>query len=65
MEFSLAIFTGQIVAALVTGNVVIGKPAEQTCLMAKYVHQLFQQAGLPDSVFQLVLGWCDRRRAGG
>lgn len=55
-NFPLAIFTGQVVAALVTGNVVIAKPAEQTCLMAKYVYQLCQQAGIPDSALQLVLG---------
>ncbi len=55
-NFPLAIFLGQIVAALVTGNTVIAKPAEQTTLIANYVLQLFEQAGLPAGVLQLLPG---------
>jgi RHH-type proline utilization regulon transcriptional repressor/proline dehydrogenase/delta 1-pyrroline-5-carboxylate dehydrogenase len=50
-NFPLAIFTGQIVACLVTGNAVIAKPAEQTPLIASYFHDLAIRAGVPDDVF--------------
>src|SRR5699024_12384123 len=39
-NFPLAIYLGQIVAALVSGNVVLAKPAEQTCLLAYRAIQL-------------------------
>jgi RHH-type proline utilization regulon transcriptional repressor/proline dehydrogenase/delta 1-pyrroline-5-carboxylate dehydrogenase len=55
-NFPLAIFTGQVVAALVTGNCVIAKPAEQTPLIAYRAVQLMHEAGIPDSVIQLVPG---------
>ena len=55
-NFPLAIYAGQVVAALVTGNCVIAKPAEQTSLIAHYTAQLIHQAGIPEAVFQLVLG---------
>ncbi len=55
-NFPLAIFIGQIAAALVTGNTVIAKPAEQTSLIAFKTIQLFHQAGIPEIVLQLVLG---------
>ncbi len=55
-NFPLAIYAGQIVAALVTGNCVIAKPAEQTSLIGYYTAQLIHQAGVPEDVFQLVLG---------
>ncbi|TDR20563.1 bifunctional proline dehydrogenase/L-glutamate gamma-semialdehyde dehydrogenase PutA [Marinicella litoralis] len=55
-NFPLAIYAGQIVAALVTGNCVIAKPAEQTSLIAHFTAQLIHQAGIPKAVFQLVLG---------
>ncbi|WP_223787286.1 bifunctional proline dehydrogenase/L-glutamate gamma-semialdehyde dehydrogenase PutA [Marinicella meishanensis] len=55
-NFPLAIFTGQIVAALVTGNCVIAKPAEQTSLIGHFTAQLIHQAGIPTDVFQLLLG---------
>ncbi len=55
-NFPLAIFAGQVVAALVAGNAVIAKPAEQTPLVAHAFADLLRQAGIPDSVFQLVLG---------
>ncbi|MGC1183259.1 bifunctional proline dehydrogenase/L-glutamate gamma-semialdehyde dehydrogenase PutA, partial [Legionella sp.] len=46
-NFPLAIFTGQVVAALVTGNCVIAKPAEQTPLIAAFAVKLMHQAGIP------------------
>jgi RHH-type proline utilization regulon transcriptional repressor/proline dehydrogenase/delta 1-pyrroline-5-carboxylate dehydrogenase len=55
-NFSLAIFTGQIEAALVAGNCVIAKPAEQTPLIAALAVQLFYQAGVPQAVVQLLPG---------
>ncbi len=55
-NFPIAIFCGQIAAALVTGNTVLAKPAEQTPLVAAKVVQLFHEAGIPESVLQLVPG---------
>ncbi|NDF12594.1 MAG: bifunctional proline dehydrogenase/L-glutamate gamma-semialdehyde dehydrogenase PutA [Proteobacteria bacterium] len=55
-NFPFAIFTGQIAAALVTGNTVIAKPAEQTPLIAAFMTKLFHQAGVPDAVLQLLPG---------
>lgn len=55
-NFPLAIFTGQIVAALVTGNCVIAKPAEQVPLIAYHAVQWMREAGFPAGVIQLVLG---------
>ena len=52
----LAIFTGQIAAALVTGNSVIAKPAEQTPLIAAKAIALLRQAGVPEDVIQLLPG---------
>ncbi len=49
-NFPLAIFTGQIAAALVTGNAVIAKPAEQTPLIAHRAIQLMHAAGVPRDV---------------
>lgn len=55
-NFPLAIFLGQVVAALVTGNTVVAKPAEQTSLVAYRAVQMMHQAGIPSSALQLVLG---------
>jgi RHH-type proline utilization regulon transcriptional repressor/proline dehydrogenase/delta 1-pyrroline-5-carboxylate dehydrogenase len=55
-NFPLAIFTGQIVAALLTGNCVIAKPAEQTPLIAAYVVNLMLESGIPSGVIQLLPG---------
>ncbi|ART82078.1 bifunctional proline dehydrogenase/L-glutamate gamma-semialdehyde dehydrogenase [Oceanisphaera profunda] len=55
-NFPLAIFLGQISAALVTGNTVIAKPAEQSCLIAHLATQLAHQAGIPPAVLQLLPG---------
>ena len=46
-NFPLAIFTGQIVAALVTGNCVVAKPAPQTPLVAAHTVELLLEAGIP------------------
>jgi RHH-type proline utilization regulon transcriptional repressor/proline dehydrogenase/delta 1-pyrroline-5-carboxylate dehydrogenase len=55
-NFPLAIFTGQVVAALVTGNCVIAKPAEQTPLIAQFAVELMHKAGVPAGVIQLLAG---------
>lgn len=55
-NFPLAIFTGQIAAALVTGNSVIAKPAEQTPLIAFRAVELLREAGVPEDVIQLLPG---------
>ncbi|HET7663423.1 MAG TPA: bifunctional proline dehydrogenase/L-glutamate gamma-semialdehyde dehydrogenase PutA, partial [Rhodanobacteraceae bacterium] len=55
-NFPLAIFTGQIAAALVAGNSVIAKPAEQTTLIAYAMIKLLHAAGIPEDVLQLVPG---------
>ncbi|OGT46762.1 MAG: bifunctional proline dehydrogenase/L-glutamate gamma-semialdehyde dehydrogenase [Gammaproteobacteria bacterium RIFCSPHIGHO2_12_FULL_41_20] len=55
-NFPLAIFIGQIVAALVTGNTVIAKPAEQTPLIAHAAIRLLHQAGIPKEAVQLLPG---------
>lgn len=55
-NFPLAIFTGQITAALVTGNTVIAKPAEQTPLIATFATELMHEAGIPKAVVQLLPG---------
>jgi len=55
-NFPLAIFTGQIAAALAAGNTVIAKPAEQTPRIAEAAVQIFYDAGLPRDVLQLVIG---------
>jgi len=55
-NFPLAIFTGQIAAAIVTGNAVIAKPAETTPAIASKAVSLMHEAGVPKDVLQLVLG---------
>ncbi|MCV6594965.1 MAG: bifunctional proline dehydrogenase/L-glutamate gamma-semialdehyde dehydrogenase PutA [Silicimonas sp.] len=55
-NFPLAIFTGQIAAALAAGNTVIAKPAEQTPLIAARAVTWLIAAGLPDGVLQLLPG---------
>ncbi|MEP1448605.1 MAG: bifunctional proline dehydrogenase/L-glutamate gamma-semialdehyde dehydrogenase PutA [Paraglaciecola sp.] len=54
-NFPLAIFLGQVAAALVTGNTVIAKPAEQTSLIALHALQLMEYVGLPAGVVQAVI----------
>jgi RHH-type proline utilization regulon transcriptional repressor/proline dehydrogenase/delta 1-pyrroline-5-carboxylate dehydrogenase len=55
-NFPLAIFTGQVAAALVTGNAVIAKPAEQTPLIAARAVALLHEAGVPAAILQLLPG---------
>jgi len=55
-NFPLAIFTGQISAALAAGNGVIAKPAETTPLIANLAVDLLHKAGVPKSVLQLLAG---------
>ena len=52
-NFPLAIFTGQIVAALVAGNTVVAKPAPATPLIAHAMTALLHEAGIPGQVLQL------------
>lgn len=55
-NFPLAIFTGQIAAALAAGNAVLAKPAQQTPLIAAYLVKLLHQAGVPQETLQLLPG---------
>jgi RHH-type proline utilization regulon transcriptional repressor/proline dehydrogenase/delta 1-pyrroline-5-carboxylate dehydrogenase len=55
-NFPLAIFTGQIAAALAAGNAVVAKPAEQTPLIASQAVRLLHSAGVPASALHLVPG---------
>jgi RHH-type proline utilization regulon transcriptional repressor/proline dehydrogenase/delta 1-pyrroline-5-carboxylate dehydrogenase len=55
-NFPLAIFTGQVVAALATGNCVIAKPAEQTPIVAHFAVELMLKAGIPAGAIQLLPG---------
>jgi RHH-type transcriptional regulator, proline utilization regulon repressor / proline dehydrogenase / delta 1-pyrroline-5-carboxylate dehydrogenase len=55
-NFPLAIFSGQIAAALATGNAVLAKPAGQTPLIAFRATELFHAAGVPVSALQLLPG---------
>lgn len=55
-NFPVAIFTGQVMAALVTGNTVLAKPAEQTSLCAYRITQLMHEVGIPSEVLQLLPG---------
>jgi RHH-type proline utilization regulon transcriptional repressor/proline dehydrogenase/delta 1-pyrroline-5-carboxylate dehydrogenase len=55
-NFPLAIFTGQVAAALVTGNTVLAKPAEQTPAIAREAVALLHAAGVPQAVLQLLPG---------
>jgi RHH-type transcriptional regulator, proline utilization regulon repressor / proline dehydrogenase / delta 1-pyrroline-5-carboxylate dehydrogenase len=62
-NFPLAIYTGQIAAALAAGNAVVAKPAEQTPLTAAYATGLLLQAGVPSDVLHFVPG--DGAQVGG
>lgn len=53
-NFPIAIFIGQITAALAAGNTVIAKPASQTVLTAMRCIQLLHQAGIPEPVLQFL-----------
>ena len=72
-NFPLAIFTGQIGAALAAGNVVLAKPAEQTPLIAHRAVELLHEAGVPRGALQFLpgrgevvgAGLCDDHRVKG
>ncbi|MHC5305756.1 trifunctional transcriptional regulator/proline dehydrogenase/L-glutamate gamma-semialdehyde dehydrogenase [Bartonella sp. LJL80] len=55
-NFPLSIFTGQVCAALVAGNPVLAKPAEETPLIAAEGVRILHEAGVPEDVLQLVPG---------
>lgn len=55
-NFPLAIFLGQITAALAAGNTVIAKPAEQTTLVAYLAVKILHEAGIPENVLQFLPG---------
>ena len=55
-NFPLAIFMGQITAALAAGNTVIAKPAVQTPLIAHRAVKLLHEAGIPEDALHLVIG---------
>ncbi len=55
-NFPLAIFIGQVTAALASGNVVVAKPAEQTPLIAAHAVRLMHEAGVPREALQLLPG---------
>ena len=55
-NFPLAIFTGQVAAALAAGNVVLAKPAEQTPVIAHRAVELFHEAGTPKAALQFLPG---------
>lgn len=55
-NFPLAIFTGQVAAALATGNAVLAKPSEQTPLIASLGVSLLHKAGVPKDVLHLIPG---------
>ena len=56
-NFPLAILTGQVVAALVTGNTVVMKPAEQSSLIAYGLMKILIEAGIPKDVVQFLPGY--------
>ncbi|MFC7737770.1 trifunctional transcriptional regulator/proline dehydrogenase/L-glutamate gamma-semialdehyde dehydrogenase [Roseomonas sp. GCM10028921] len=55
-NFPLAIFTGQVAAALAAGNAVLAKPAEETPLIAARAVEILHEAGLPAGALQLLPG---------
>ena len=55
-NFPLAIFTGQVAAALAAGNTVLAKPAEETPLIAAEAVRLLHEAGVPADVLQFIPG---------
>ncbi|MBV1786877.1 bifunctional proline dehydrogenase/L-glutamate gamma-semialdehyde dehydrogenase PutA [Marinobacterium sp. D7] len=55
-NFPLAIFTGQVLAALAAGNAVLAKPAGQTALLASRAVELMHEAGIPKEAIQLLPG---------
>ncbi|QXQ07858.1 bifunctional proline dehydrogenase/L-glutamate gamma-semialdehyde dehydrogenase PutA [Sphingosinicellaceae bacterium] len=62
-NFPLAIFIGQVAAALVTGNSVVAKPAPQTPRIAARAVELAHEAGVPADVLHIVTGGAEEGRA--
>ncbi len=58
-NFPLAIFTGQVAAALVAGNAVVAKPAPDTPETAVFATRLMYEAGIPTDILHLVQGGAD------
>ena len=58
-NFSLAIPTGMVAAALVTGNTVLFKPSERSPMMGYHLFDLYKEAGLPEGVLHLLPGGPD------
>ncbi|WP_100643741.1 bifunctional proline dehydrogenase/L-glutamate gamma-semialdehyde dehydrogenase PutA [Alteromonas facilis] len=54
-NFPLAIFLGQVVAALAAGNTVVAKPAEQTAIIARRAVEIMYSVGLPEDALQLIV----------
>ena len=59
-NFPLAIFVGQVAAALAAGAAVVAKPAEQTPRVAAFAVELLRRAGVPESALQLLPGRGER-----
>src|SRR5690606_16391684 len=55
-NFPLAILTGMVAAALVTGNTVVMKPAEQSSIIASKLFQIARDAGIPSGVVNYLPG---------
>jgi RHH-type transcriptional regulator, proline utilization regulon repressor / proline dehydrogenase / delta 1-pyrroline-5-carboxylate dehydrogenase len=62
-NFPLAIFLGQVAAALVTGNTVVAKPAPQTPRIAARAVELAHLAGVPEGALQLLIGGAEEGAA--
>ena len=62
-NFSLAIPTGLVSAALVTGNIVLFKPSERSPMMGYHLYSLFKEAGLPPNVLHFLPGGPDLGKA--
>lgn len=56
-NFPLAILAGQVVSAVVTGNTVVMKPAEQSSLVAQGLMELLREAGVPNGVVNFLPGY--------
>ena len=55
-NFPLAIFVGEVMAAVLSGNAVIAKPAEQTSLIGHAAVKILHKAGIPEHVLQFIPG---------
>ena len=62
-NFPLAIFLGQVAAALAAGNAVIAKPAPQTPMIGRRAIEILRRAGVPDAIVQLAPGGTEVGRA--